>query len=469
VRRHLGGSGRAKRGPASTVALALVVGLAGLAGVSPGLPAARADGITVLDDMLVPPSSRLHELTLGGTAVGPTKVRVLLPAGYDAPGTVIRYPVLLLLHGAGDDQAAWTVRGNAEAITAGRDLIVVMPDAGKGSTAGWYSDWVAGPQWETYHIGELMPLIDSRYRTVGGRDGWAVAGLSMGGYGAMIYAARHPDLFVAAAAFSGAVDNADGGPPEAIAYKALHDQFGTPDDNVWGEYSTDEVRWRAHNPVDLDTNLSSLGTLILITGNGVPMPSDRAQDAPTEAGVYSQNIQFHTRMTVDGIDHTWHDRGYGTHAWNYWQNALRDTLDPFMVTFANPPDRLAPFDYRSAEPSFSVWGWTFAARAPRPREFLDLHTVTPNGLTATGSGTIDVVSPPGRYLAGVTYQIWENRDGSLAPSTAVAGLDGSLRFTVDLGPPHAHQEYTPDARLAEIAAAGRYWVTTSVSIAPTTG
>src|SRR5207244_819175 len=83
----------------------------------------------------------------------------------------------------------------------------------------WYSDWYGvdldghngsdaerAPAWETFHVSELVSFVDGQYRTVRSRGGRLVAGLSMGGFGSMIYAARHPDLFVAAGSFSGAVD-----------------------------------------------------------------------------------------------------------------------------------------------------------------------------------------------------------------------------------------------------------------------
>src|SRR5688572_25542417 len=83
----------------------------------------------VRSDKLTP---RLTELTFTTPAVeGETHVRVLLPAGYDADSNK-RYPVLFLLHGGADDYASWTDKGDAEAITADSDLIVVMPDSGPG-------------------------------------------------------------------------------------------------------------------------------------------------------------------------------------------------------------------------------------------------------------------------------------------------------------------------------------------------
>ena len=136
-----------------------------------------------------------------------TRVRVLLPAGYAADPDR-RYPVLYLLHGADSDYRSWTRYGDAEAITAHAPMIVVMPDGG---AEGWYTDWYQGdrpvqPRWETYHVGELIPWVDATYRTIAARRGRAIAGLSMGGYGALSYAARHPGTFAAAASFSGALE-----------------------------------------------------------------------------------------------------------------------------------------------------------------------------------------------------------------------------------------------------------------------
>ena len=87
----------------------------------------------------------------------------------------------------------------------GFDGIVVMPAGGR---AGWYSDWPGrtdgnfAPLWETFHVHQLVPWVDANFNTSGTRSGRAVAGLSMGGYGALRYAGRHPHLFSAVGAFS---------------------------------------------------------------------------------------------------------------------------------------------------------------------------------------------------------------------------------------------------------------------------
>jgi diacylglycerol O-acyltransferase / trehalose O-mycolyltransferase len=267
--------------------------------------------------------ARMQDWTLRTPALdGVTRVRILLPAGYRADPRR-RYPVLYLLHGAESDYRSWTRYGDAEAITARAPLIVVMPDGG---TQGWYTDWYAGdrpvePRWETYHVGELVPWIDATYRTVATRRGRAVAGLSMGGYGALSYAARHPGTFGAAASFSGALE---------IGSEA-----------AWGPRSSKEARWRAHLPISIATRLRSLELVELRTGDGRPGPLDRRGTPPdcgaceVERFLHRSNVRLHDRLRTLGIRHTWDDYGPGTHDWPYWRRDLRETLPDLVHVLAS--------------------------------------------------------------------------------------------------------------------------------------
>lgn len=104
--------------------------------------------------------------------------RVLLPAGYVSEPRR-RYPVLYLLHGKGGDQDDWADKTRLAERLGGAGLLVVMPDGDD----GWYIDGAAEASgYETQIVGELIPHVDSRYRTIARRDGRAVPGLSMGGY-----------------------------------------------------------------------------------------------------------------------------------------------------------------------------------------------------------------------------------------------------------------------------------------------
>src|SRR3954447_1000312 len=328
---------------------------------------------------------RLQELTFTTPALkSETHVRVLLPDGYDASGRT-RYPVLYLLHGSVDDYKSWTDKGDAEAITKGASLIVVMPDAGQfGNYTNWYNDGAFGPpRWETYHIGQLLPWIDAHYRTVAKRRGRAIAGLSMGGGGAMSYAARHPGKFVSAAAFSRAVDTNSPGVQPLTQASGLSDGSQTPG-AIFGLRSTDEVRWRAHNPWDLAGNLAGL-KLTLRTGNGQPGGPGGDSGDPVEAEVHTESVNMHDRLDVLRIPHVWDDYGAGGHAWYYWQRDLRETLPDIMKTFAHPPAPPSRFGFRAVEPRWSVYGWRVSVKRPA-LEFSDLRAASRRGFKLLGSG-----------------------------------------------------------------------------------
>jgi S-formylglutathione hydrolase FrmB len=182
---------------------------------------------------------------------------------------------------------------------------------------GWYTDWYADdrtvqPSWETYHVGQLIPWIDATYRTVAARRGRAIAGLSMGGYGALSYAARHPGTFAAAASFSGALE------------------VGSAD--AWGPRNANQTRWRAHLPISIAARLRSLALVELHTGDGRPGPLDRPGTRPgcdacaLERFLLRSNVRLHRRLRALGIRHTWDDYGPGTHDWPYWRRDLRRTL-----------------------------------------------------------------------------------------------------------------------------------------------
>src|SRR5581483_2879009 len=137
---------------------------------------------------------RLLELSVSTTALPkPANVRVLLPSAY-AAHPKRRYPVFYLFHGTSGGASDWTTVGGAEQTTAGKPLIVVMPDIGiNRDGGGWCTNWPDGAyHWETFHITQLVPWVDANLRTVRSRGGRAIAGLSQGGFCSMSYAARYP-------------------------------------------------------------------------------------------------------------------------------------------------------------------------------------------------------------------------------------------------------------------------------------
>jgi putative tributyrin esterase len=127
---------------------------------------------------------------------------VLLPPEYETSG--LRHPVLFLLHGLFGTYQNWVELTEVERRAKDHDLIIVMPEGGD----GWYTDsaTVATENYESFFIRELIPHIDQNFRTLKKSSARAIAGLSMGGYGAFKFALKYPDLFSFAASFSGAFD-----------------------------------------------------------------------------------------------------------------------------------------------------------------------------------------------------------------------------------------------------------------------
>lgn len=225
------------------------------------------DAYAVDDDAC--PAPRCFEFAVPlpeGVTITDNRVRVIVPEGYATSGK--RYPLLYLLHDAPGDYKSWTRLGKAMEYLKDLDVIAVMPDGG-GGNAGWYSDWEDGSfKWETYHLRVMMPFIEQRLRGLG--DGHrAVAGPSMGGYGSMIYSAKNPGLFEAAASFSSPVDFLHLDRVSALYTFLGNPIAGTPNGPIWGDPVTNYARWQEQDP---GTNMDGLRDMriLVASGNGLP-------------------------------------------------------------------------------------------------------------------------------------------------------------------------------------------------------
>lgn len=380
-------------------------------------------------------STRLTEFLMdSGTLREPARVLVLLPDGY-AASPERRYPVLYLMHGGYGRPSDWTLRGDAERITAGAPAVVVMPDDGNG---GWCTDWHndgrgGPPMWQTFHIRQLIPWVDAAYRTIADRRGRAIAGVSTGGFCAMSYAARHPDLFVWAGSFSGAVDIVHH-PLVAmvIAAEAVADG-GRPLD-VFGSPLANPIAWRAPNPLDLAANLRGL-VLYLAAGNGQPGPGESRRHAdPIERRIRRMNLALHQRLLELHIDHAWDDHAPGTHSWPHWQRDLRMSLPSVLATFAHPPAAPSAFTYTTAADSYDVYGWQVTQRRAATG-FSTLEVSGPAGFAVTGQGTADVVTAPA-YQPGSAHALRLQAgepDGPAHTEEVTADPQGRIRLRIRLG------------------------------------
>ena len=267
----------------------------------------------------------------------------------------------------------------------------------------------------------------------------------MGGYGAITYAAQHPDLFGAAASFSGALDTNN---PGDIAV--------TPP-ATYGPRSTQELNWRAHNPLDLAANLRGVA-LTLRTGNGQPGGPFGGGDV-VEVVVHQMNIAFHDRLLKLGIPSIWDDYGPGGHDWPYWRRDLRQTLPWLMRLFEHPKPPPPSFTYTADAPRYEVYGWSATIRR-RALEFSTLKVSGTRAFSITGSGSATVSTKP-LFEAGRSLRVRVHDATGIHTRRVKIGSSGRLTVTVSLGPSNRYQQYTVQADRTK-----RRTVTATVEFAP---
>jgi S-formylglutathione hydrolase FrmB len=267
---------------------------------------------------------RLIDLTVQSPALGRTaKVRLLTPDGWQHRRPWDTWPVLYLLHGCCDTYESWTRSTDVEELDALRDVLVVMPEGG---AVGWYSNWWnhgdgGPPAWETFHLQELRSLLEHGF---GAGHRRAVAGLSMGGAGALTYAARHPGMFQAAASYSGVVHPLQEGWPQG--FMGLLRSFGEDPLALWGDPVAQRKIWEAHDPYYLAECLRHT-PLFVSVGNGTAGPFDPPGTFDQlEAALGSQNQALAGQLERVRAEVHLDFYGPGTHSWPYWERELHRSL-----------------------------------------------------------------------------------------------------------------------------------------------
>ncbi|MFF4014801.1 alpha/beta hydrolase [Streptomyces sp. NPDC001843] len=253
---------------------------------------------------------RTVDVSVSSAALGRSApVRLILPTDF-ATQTGRTYPVLYLLHGAHDDYTSWTRETDVEAFTEGRNLIVAMPDGGP---TGIPTDWLSGPDYETFQLKEVPALLARNYRASGVR---AVAGVSTGGYGAMAHAARHPGVFAAAASYSGILDTtAPGVPPIVDAIVARENLLPL---DLWGNSILNLLTWQDFNPRARASGLR--GTpLYVSSGSGLVGGTDELWPEALESALWLSAHGFTDTLRLLGIPVTTHFYTGGAHSWTYWK------------------------------------------------------------------------------------------------------------------------------------------------------
>jgi putative tributyrin esterase len=244
----------------------------------------------------------------------PETVKVNLPLNIIIPdpgkmnGTpVAQRKVLYLLHGLGDDASAWQRYTSIETYASKHGLVVVMPSAGR----SFYSDMPNGQQYFSYLTDELPRYLGEVFGLHPAREETYIAGNSMGGYGAVKAALLRPDLFAAAASFSGVLSL------DFIQY--------FPDDPRITEFSymfgdLSKLPGSEHDPA---TWLKNAAACIARKGKGaLPrlfISCGRQED------IYPLNVIFYNACQALGIPVEYHEED-AQHDWFFWDRGIQRFL-----------------------------------------------------------------------------------------------------------------------------------------------
>ncbi len=281
------------------------------------------------------------------------KYAVLLPKEYEDSTT--SFPVVYLLHGMGDNESAWYQGGNISYYadlyaSATVPMIYVMP---QGFNTYWVNKYNGNYPYMDMFVNELVPYIDSAFRTLKNPQQRAVMGYSMGGYGALILPAKNPGVFKTGVALS-------------MSFRTDQQYIDEPQsgwDSQWGSVfggiglsGTARLTdyYKQHNPFYFfhnqgDTSLSGQSYFL-----------DCGDD---EENLTEPNDALHSLMSELNIKHEYRVRN-GAHNWDYWHRSLPEALRYIGMAVQNIPypDDLTEVDFGPAVPA----GRTFAGQYGAP-------------------------------------------------------------------------------------------------------
>ncbi len=334
---------------------AVALGGSGCARPAPSSPPTPAEASAPAAPVAAGPGRVLEGRFLAGSLGVEKRYRAWLPGGYDAD-PARRWPVVYMLHGLGGDEDNWLEGGKLDvaADAIGLSAIVVMPDGDTSFYVNRATPYVPaacrrGPRpftrepaethcvqearYEDYITRDLIGHVDATYRTLAERRGRAIGGLSMGGFGALMLAMRHPDLYASAASHSGIDALLYAGPyPYAPGKVELVADVARWADGLEplgsfarGIFGPDLAGWQAHDPAYLAGKLEP-GALALYVDAG---SEDRL-------GLQHGAQHLHAVLQARGIEHAWY-YGPGDHDFAFWSQRIDDSLAFHARVFAQQP------------------------------------------------------------------------------------------------------------------------------------
>ncbi|MFN0140036.1 MAG: alpha/beta hydrolase [Pyrinomonadaceae bacterium] len=232
--------------------------------------------------------------------------RVVLPARYwDKDSTGRIFPVIYLLHGLTGRFENWTTKTGVVNYSEQHNIIIVTPEGEN----GWYTDSVsaANDKYESYIVKELIPEIDKKFRTVAERRGRVIAGLSMGGYGAIKFGLKYPEMFSLVGSFSGALG--------ATSFTEKNaGNIGKGIDAIFGPEAGDTRKVNDIFAIVRDANPDRIKAMPFIY-----------QSCGTEDFLIQNNRDFLSLLNEKKIPHEYRELP-GGHTWAFWDDQVREFL-----------------------------------------------------------------------------------------------------------------------------------------------
>ncbi len=253
-----------------------------------------------------------HAAVVDTIAIPSTQMRKTYKAVVVMPQTYAKkkqaYPVMYLLHGGFGHYNDWiTKTPNKSLIQDLADqynLLIVMPE---GEVFSYYLDSPVVPesQFESYIIKDVVAKIDNSYRTIRDRNGRFITGLSMGGYGALYLATRHPDLFGTAGSMSGALN------PDMQSWRLPEEptkNVKTAFAGILGPLESNVQRYYEASVVNMADKMKTNQVRLVF-------------DCGVDDFLIEPNRELHRRLVYNQTPHDYSERP-GGHSWEYWQNSL---------------------------------------------------------------------------------------------------------------------------------------------------
>lgn len=258
----------------------------------------------------------LESRTLNSTILGKAvRYTIYLPADYESSERY--YPVVYLLHGYTDNDMGWLQFGEInryadKAIAEGAipPMIIVMPNA---DSSFYINSFDGKQQYEDFFITEFIPGIEKKYRIRSAKQFRGVAGLSMGGYGTLIYSLKHPDMFAAAAPLSAAVFD------DSTIVNMSQQGWNVPLGRVYGTDLKGKQRL---------TSTWYENSILKIVERKSAAELKKVRywiDCGDDDFLIKGNCLLHIALTEKQVPHEFRVRD-GVHDWNYWRSGIVEAL-----------------------------------------------------------------------------------------------------------------------------------------------